>query len=473
MNTYLFYDIETTGLNRVFDQVLQFSCIRTTVELEEIERHDIRVQLRPDVIPSPEALLTHRIPMETLLSGKCEFDATGRIHGLLNRPGTVSLGYNTLGFDDEFLRFAFYRNLLPPYTHQYDRGCGRMDLFPMTVIFWLYHRDVLQWPQKEGVTSLKLENLNAANRLTGGKSHEAMADVEACLALARRFRRAGDIWHYLCDCFDKETDRLRINSLPVVMDGPSGPHRLGIMVDGLFGSERNYQAPVICLGNSIPYTNQSLWLRLDLPELSTTRDDAIAETTWVMRKKMGEPGIVLPPRERFWKRLSAHSTGLAEENRRWLSKETARFEKIVAYHRAYRYPQVPDIDPDGVLYETGFLSPEEQRLCRRFQSASMEERLEIARRFSDPRVGALARRVIFRNYPGQLGPELQQEFEAHLRIVNPHTADKAPVDYRGKRRRTPVEALVEIERLSREQNDAEAIGLLRDLRSYLEESFGS
>ena len=35
--TYLFYDIETTGLNKAFDQVLQFAAIRTDRQLNEIE----------------------------------------------------------------------------------------------------------------------------------------------------------------------------------------------------------------------------------------------------------------------------------------------------------------------------------------------------------------------------------------------------------------------------------------------------
>jgi exodeoxyribonuclease-1 len=472
VNTYLFYDIETTGLNRVFDQVLQFAGIRTTTDLVEIERHNIRVRLRPDVIPSPRALLTHRIPFDTLLSGECEFEATGRIHALLNHPGTISLGYNSLGFDDEFLRFAFYRNLLPPYTHQYDQGCGRMDLLPMTAIFWLYHREVLNWPEVKGVASLKLEKLNAANRLTGGKSHDAMADVEACLTLARRFRRVGDMWTYLCGCFDKQTDRQRMKSLPVVFDGPAGAHRLGILVDSQFGSERNYQAPVIGLGDSIPYANQSLWLRLDQAELSTTREDTIAENTWVIRKKAGEPGIILPPRERFWKRLPPESTELAAKNQEWLGRETALFERIIAYHRAYRYPRVPHIDPDGALYDNGFPSPGDRRLCRRFQSVSLEERQEIARRFSDPCLGTLARRVLFRNYPDRLNGELRREFEAYMRTINPDRAEQAAVDYRGRRRRTPVETLLEIRQLSEEQHDAEALGLLRELRAYIEDIFG-
>src|SRR5262249_10587345 len=106
--TYLFYDIETTGLNKAFDQIIQFAAIRTDLNLNEIERQQFFVKLNPDVVPSPQAFLTHRITVNTLYKhGISELEAVTRIHHMLNKPGTISLGYNTLGFDDEFLRFSF------------------------------------------------------------------------------------------------------------------------------------------------------------------------------------------------------------------------------------------------------------------------------------------------------------------------------------------------------------------------------
>ena len=161
-DSYLFYDIETTGLNKAFDQVLQFAAIRTDLRLNEIERHSITIKLRPDVIPSPQAILTNRISITDLSSGLLEFDAIEQIHRLMNQPGTISMGYNSLGFDDEFLRFSFHRNLLPPYTHQYRNGCRRMDLFPIAIVYYLYKKDVLVWPVIDGKPSLKLEHLGSA-----------------------------------------------------------------------------------------------------------------------------------------------------------------------------------------------------------------------------------------------------------------------------------------------------------------------
>ena len=55
MQTLLFYDIETSGLNPAFDQVLTFACIRTDLSLNEISREEIVVRLRDDIVPSPWA----------------------------------------------------------------------------------------------------------------------------------------------------------------------------------------------------------------------------------------------------------------------------------------------------------------------------------------------------------------------------------------------------------------------------------
>ena len=90
--TFLFYDIETTGLNKCFDQVLQFAAIRTDLQLNELERHEIQVKLNPDVIPSPTAMIIHGISLHETNNGLPEITAIQQIHRLMNTPETISLG---------------------------------------------------------------------------------------------------------------------------------------------------------------------------------------------------------------------------------------------------------------------------------------------------------------------------------------------------------------------------------------------
>jgi exodeoxyribonuclease I len=71
--TYLFYDLETSGLNPAFDQILQFAAIRTDADFQEIERHNFRIRLRPDIIPSPGALLATDVSvLKAITTGRQE-----------------------------------------------------------------------------------------------------------------------------------------------------------------------------------------------------------------------------------------------------------------------------------------------------------------------------------------------------------------------------------------------------------------
>jgi len=467
-DSFLFYDIETTGLNKAFDQVLQFAAIRTDQQLNEIGRHEVTVKLRPDVAPSPAAVLTNRIPVTQFSDGLCEYEATEQIHRLMNQPGTISLGYNTMGFDDEFLRFSFHRNLLPPYTHQYKNGCRRMDLFPMAILYRLYKKDVLIWPQIDGKSSLKLEHLSSANRLVTGQSHEAIVDVAATVELARRFFKKEKMWRYLEGYFDKETDAHRMAQLPVGLQSSSGDHNKGLMVSGEYGPDQNYQIPVISIGTSIPYPNQTLWLRLDLPQLRDTTPESIAETTWVIRKRLGEPAILLPPHDRYWKKIGNDRNAIFEENLKWLQENHDVFQRIVKYYREFRYHFIPNLDPDASLYQIGFYSRADEKLRRRFHRASLEDKADLILQFSSPEARTLAWRIICRNYPGAVSAKFAEEFKMYMERINPSMDADAMVDYREERRTTPTGVLIEINRLKQSEDlTNHQIQLLTDLKNYL------
>uniref|UniRef100_A0A2A4T4Q7 Exodeoxyribonuclease I n=1 Tax=SAR324 cluster bacterium TaxID=2024889 RepID=A0A2A4T4Q7_9DELT len=472
MNSYLFYDIESSGLNKAFDQVMQFAAIRTDMEFNELERHNFYVQLRPDVIISPQASITHHISIADCMDGLCEFEAIQKVHEMMNEPGTISLGYNTLGFDDEFLRFSFYRNLLPPYTHQYAQGCSRMDLLPMITVYRLFNPKVLEWPELNGKPSLKLEYISSLNQLATGQAHDALVDVEATIALAKRLAAEGPMWEYLKDCFNKSIDEQRLQKLPVAFQGSIEEHRLGLMISPKYGSDRMYQSPLLSIGKSRPYSNQTLWLRLDLPELQETTLENIDETTWVERKRLGEPGIILPPLPRYWAKLSDERKILVEANKTWLQENPVIFEAIIRYHQEFKYPEIPDLDTDAALYQNGFLSRDEQALSRKFQHAGAEQRLEIIGQFPSAAMRTLASRLLFRNYPEEAPSMMVEEFALYLEQVNPEGDQAALVDYKGGRRTTPLVALHEITELKEQGDlDLEQLKLLEELEEYIQIEF--
>jgi exodeoxyribonuclease-1 len=456
LQTYLFYDIETTGLNKCFDQVLQFAAIRTDLELKELERYEYRIKLNPDTIPSPYALITHNIPFTQLFDGLCEYEAIGKIHRLLNTPGTISIGYNTLGFDDEFLRFSFYRNLFTPYTHQYANACRRADLYPIAVMFFLYNRDVIKWPDINNKISLRLENLNNANQLVKGSAHDAMIDVEVTLALARIFMQSREMWEYLQTNFIKDADLERLQKL-----------ENAIFIDGIFGFENSYQVFACSLGLHNHYRNQFLWLRLDTPNLINTSVEKIPEL-YVIRKKAGEPAILLPPTKRFLDRFSQERLDLIAKNSEWLVSHPDMLNKIADYFKEYKYPVVENADVDSILYNQGFASDYEQLLCSQFHGLPLDKKGELLTKFKNPNLLAQAVRVLGRNYPEHLPKEYASNFADYLAKINPADENEALVDFQNQKRLTANKALREIDEiLTNKTINEQQQKILREYREYL------
>lgn len=492
MASFLFYDTETTGLNSAFDQIITFAAIRTDLDLNEIERYELTIKLRPDIVPSPGAFITHRLMAEDLAEGVSEYEGAKIIHEIVNRPETISIGYNSLGFDDEFLRFTFYRNLLDPYSHQYANGCSRMDLLPITTLYRIFKPEIIDWPKdSEGKPSLKLEliltSLKQKLSREGGKepfdlsglAHNAMTDVKVTLALARYLMEEREIWRYSLEFFDKKCDRAKIESInvqfkpsassqnlsPLNVSGAlhSGEsvdligekYTLALMVSHKFGSDLMYMAPVIGIGRSHHYANQTLWLRLDR-EIAPPSGSFNPDELSVIRKKDGESSIILPPLERFWNRLSDGQKSSVEKNRSFIygtPEQQLLFKKIVAYHREFKYPYVPEADLDSLLYQDSFFTRAEKREMEAFHKSTVEEKRSMVERMKPSRIKALATRILFRNYPKEaLSPSIYDAYNSYMERVRCSCSDNGVeklIGFKREERLIPNKAIEEITELRR------------------------
>jgi exodeoxyribonuclease-1 len=403
--------------------VLTFAGIRTDSRLREIDRTSLTIRLRSDVIPSPEAVIIHCLTPEDLSDGLCEYQAALILHELFNTPGTVSLGYNSLGFDDEFLRFLFYRNLLDPYTHQYADGCSRADILPVTALFNRFcDPPVIRWPRLEdGTATLKLEHIARENQFeTAGPAHDAMSDVEALVMLCRRFAARADIWEYALGFFDKPEDLKRMESMPETCRIQDRFFRTALMVSSSFGPDAGYLAPVLHIGRAVPYANQQLWIRLDRPESGCIDPETRRFDWFPIRKKPADQWLLLPTLDRFFGKLTDTARQTAADVLARFRENHFVFMDTVQEHLTFSYPVIPDLDPDAALYQDGFFTAAEKKDIARFHDAGPFDGADkdalsrVLTSVRSPRIRTLAARILSRNF--RMPPD--PEFQTHLKKLS-------------------------------------------------------
>ena len=198
--SFYWYDLETTGTDPASDRIVQFAGLRTDLDLKPIEEPYVTyIQMPVETLPNIEAILVTGIsPQQTFKEGIPEIEAIKAINARFMVPDTCVVGYNNLRFDDEFIRYTLYRNLMDPYAREWSAGNSRWDLIDLVRATSALRPKGIQWPiNDEGLPKFSLEALSQQNRLTHDNAHDALSDVTATIELARLIKKnQPDIWAY-------------------------------------------------------------------------------------------------------------------------------------------------------------------------------------------------------------------------------------------------------------------------------------
>jgi exodeoxyribonuclease-1 len=193
IRSFLWHDYETFGANPMADRAAQFAAQRTDADLNPLGDPVVwYCSPADDVLPHPMAsLITGITPQEAKSKGLPETEFAQKILDEMSQPGTCSAGYNSIRFDDVITRNMLYRNLRDPYEREYRNGNSRWDLIDLARMCYALRPEGIEWPMHEpGKPSFRLEDLSRANAITHEGAHDALADVQATIGLARLLKKA-------------------------------------------------------------------------------------------------------------------------------------------------------------------------------------------------------------------------------------------------------------------------------------------
>jgi exodeoxyribonuclease I len=444
---FILYDLETSGLNKRFDQILQFAAVRTDADLHETRRLETKSRLLPHLVPSPQALLVtgHTLADASSPSRQSHYSMVCEVANALASwcPATF-LGYNSIRFDEEFLRQAFYHCLHPIFLTN-TNGNARADVLNlMRAATTLYPTVVHAGLEADGRPTHRLGAIAAANGIVSHKVHDAAADVDAMLGLCRLVRDgAPDLWSTF----------LRFSSKAAVVDF--------VRDEDAFAYFDYFGRPQVMhfltrVGISPRDANAHYCLDLasDIDALRKLDDGELAarmteEPRPIRRLKVNASPLLYP----LWDIDADRFLDLTEDKcARRASSVRSDPEFMAALTRAAASLEPTYAPSDHVeeqIYGGTFFSDADAELCRRFHGLPWVARPDLVHRFQDARLKRLGRRLIYFESPHLLD-------DAERRAIADDIAARRRGDgkYASPPWMTIAAALSELESIEAELTDA-------------------
>ena len=404
---YVFYDTETSGVSTGFAQILQFAAIKTDDNLKEVERFEVRCRLLPHVIPAPGAMLVTRITPEMLmdLSLPSHYQAVQEIRNkLIEWSPAVFVGYNSIQFDEELLRQAFFQNLYPPYLTNMS-GNQRSDIMRIAHCTNIYKPNSISIPLADnGNQTYKLDRLAPINGFEHRHAHEAMSDVEATIFVADLIRkRASGIWKRM-ECFTNKHQVVEfVKSEPCFS---MSERYFGGMYSWLVtycGQNPDYDSQLGVFDLSF---NPDEYLHLSVSEIV----DLLGKSPKVVRTLVANRQPIMMPLKDSSTNPRGPEISKEERSRRiTIIQNDKRFKARVGDALACRFAdRKPSPYVEQRIYER-FPSRKDEALMREFHEENWKTRTSLIKHFEDDRLAEYARRLLFFERPDLLSNEVRQE----------------------------------------------------------------
>ena len=196
----IFFDLETTDLHPI-GQILNFCFIAVDANLQPVETFKGDIKISRLQLPRAGAILANRVDVREHQE-RAEYTENQAVfaireflvrHIASSKAKVPLVGFNSAGFDLDYLRTVFIRNGVSPYLNFVSRDL--LLLAQHLLLVSASFRKTVLTPRDDGEkTNIKLERLCQLHQLLDGQQlHESEHDVLLTIELAKVFRNTYDV----------------------------------------------------------------------------------------------------------------------------------------------------------------------------------------------------------------------------------------------------------------------------------------
>lgn len=425
--SYFFYDLETSGFSPRNDKIMQFAGQRTDEEFNPIGSPvNTLIKLTSDTLPSPDAILVTGItPQKSIEEGITEAEFIKIFDEEILKPNTTFVGFNNIRFDDEFMRFLFFRNYHDAYGWQWENGCSRFDILDLSRATRALKPAGINWPyDKGGKPANKLELLSSENNLDHTNAHDALSDVLATIAVAKMIKiNQPELYNHYYEIRGKKQVYEFIQNNPVF-----------VYTSGKYSSENEKTAIVYNLNNGDKSEREILVydLKVDPSEIVTLSPEELAEK-W--KYNPDEPEDKLPVKSLRFNRCPAIAplSFLEKETMSRLKTNKQEIERHLSVLRANpefknnllkatqilnkdrnQPEKTSDLNVDASLYNK-FINDTDKKTQNEVLASDANQLEKIADRFNDDRLKQIMPLYKARNFPKFLNEEEKKSWHEYCK----------------------------------------------------------
>lgn len=394
---------------------MQFAGQRTSLDLEPIgEPVNRLVKMTDDCLPNPEAIMVTGItPQQTREDGYEEAEFAKFLNEAVFTQDTIVVGFNSIRFDDEFIRYFLWRNFYDPYEWAWRDGRSRWDMLDIVRMTRALRPEGITWPVNDGVATNRLELLTKANNLDHFKAHDALSDVEALIAVTRLIKeKQSSLYSYLFNMRDKKLVQKLVN-----LDDK----KPFVYTSGRYEAEFNKTTVAFPLtsgknGNVVVYD-----LRYDPKPLLNMSVKELKNKLYATREERMAPDFVkLPVKEMQYNRAPAVAPlGVLSQGNGWdkisLDEDTiAKNQRILLSSPAFaenirtifegREEFKKSSDPEAQLYDS-FVPDIDKVRIEAVRNADERILADFHPEFVDERLDSLLLHYKARNFPSSLSQD--------------------------------------------------------------------